>query len=301
MNATVSSQERLAQSILMPFGGQAITLDAVSLTARLDGIGKGVAAITALRNQLKSGQVANDADAAAKAGSIVKNTLSSLRYIVHDLLPTLGTPLDDFLAQASQPGSLRDRLSKSLQDYGLSADEVDWAFSELDGIEFRLVDLLVNNDPRNLDLLLDGVSTGQNGLHNAGFLAFSGDAQIDERIGNLVTRCRDKGVTASFVHVLVLALGATAAVSHYQTAELLMAAHVAWTPHAVGQLHALHLTQAGQTFVINHTNNWVQTSCAGWALNTNHNTHDITTGLTVTARVVALVGANKTVNIMSIQ
>lgn len=301
MNATVSSQERLAQSILMPFGGQALTLDAVNLSTRLDTIGEGVAAIAALRNPLKSAQLASDPDGAAKAASMAKNLVANLRYVVHDLLPTLGTPLDDFLAQASTPGQLRDQLSQSLQKYGLSTAEVDWAFAELDGIEFRLVDLLVNHDPRNLDLLLDGVSTGQNGLHNAGFLAFSGDAQIDTSLSNLITRCREKGVTASFIHLLILALGASAAVSHFQTAENLMAAHVAWTPHAVQQLHALHLTQAGQTFVINHTNNWVQTSCAGWALNTSHNTHDITTGLTVTARVVAIVGANKNVNILSIQ
>ncbi|MNJ81180.1 hypothetical protein D3C77_798610 [compost metagenome] len=61
------------------------------------------------------------------------------------------------------------------------------------------------------------------------------------------------------------------------------------------------MTPAGQTFVINHTNNWVTGAAGGWALNTNHTTHDITTGLTVTARVVAIAGANRTVNIISIQ
>lgn len=301
MNATVSSQEHLAHAILMPFGSQAATLDADNLSARLDSIGKGVATIMALRHPLQSGQAAIDADASANATATVKNLVSSLRFVVHDLLPTLGKPLDDFLAQASQPGDLRDRLSQSLRTSGLSAAEVEWAFAELDGIEFRLVDLLVNNDPRNLDVLLDGISTGQNGLHNAGFLAFSGDAAIDERLGKLIVRCRETDVTASFVHVLVLAFGAAAAVTHYQTAENLMFPHVAWTPHALQQLHALHLTPAGQTFVINHTNNWVTGAAGGWALNTNHTTHDITTGLTVTALVVAIAGANRTVNIISIQ
>lgn len=301
MNATVSSQEHLAHAILMPFGSQAATLDSANLSTRLDTIGKGVASIMALRHPPQSGQVANDTEAATTAAATVKNLVAGLRFVVHDLLPTLGTPLDDFLAQARQPGDLRDRLSQSLRSSGLSAAEVEWAFGELDGIEFRLVDLLVNNDPRNLDVLLDGISTGQNGLHNAGFLTFSGDAGIDQRLGQLIARCREKGVTASFVHVLVLAFGAAAAVEHYQTAENLMFPHVAWTPHALQQLHALHLTPAGQTFVINHTNNWVTGSAAGWALNTNHNTHDVTTGLTVTARVVAVAGPNKTVNIMSIQ
>ncbi|WP_136475912.1 hypothetical protein [Pseudomonas sp. DG56-2] len=301
MNATVSSQEHLAHAILMPFGSQATTLDAGNLSARLDNIGKGVASIMALRQPLQAGQTSVDAQASANVAAKAKNLVSSLRSIMHDLLPTLGTPLDDFLAQASKPGALRDQLKQSLHSSGFSAEEVEWAFGELDSIEFRLVDLLVNNNPRNLDLLLDGISTGQNGLHNAGFLAFSGDAEIDQALTSLITRCREKGVTASYVHVLVLAFGAAAAVNHYQTAENLMFPHVAWTPHALTQLHALHLTQAGQTFVINHTNNWVTGAANGWALNTNHNTHDITTGLTVTARVVAIAGPNRTVNIMSIQ
>lgn len=74
---------------------------------------------------------------------------------------------------------------------------------------------------------------------------------------------------------------------------------VAWTPAALVQLHNFHLTQQGLVFVQNHTQNWVMGNADGWALNTQHQRVDVTTGATITARVATVNGANKTVDIIS--
>lgn len=76
---------------------------------------------------------------------------------------------------------------------------------------------------------------------------------------------------------------------------------VAWTPAAVAQLHNQHLTPAGNTFVQNHTQNWVLANAGGWALNTNHQTVDTTTGLTATAHVYGKANGDTNVNITSFQ
>lgn len=74
---------------------------------------------------------------------------------------------------------------------------------------------------------------------------------------------------------------------------------IAWTPAALVQLHNFHLTQQGTVFVQNHTQNWILGNAAGWGLNTQHQRVDGTSGATITALVVAVNGANKTVHVIS--
>lgn len=148
----------------------------------------------------------------------LKDGLALLQQVINQLGPLWSSHLDDYLAQAASSPDFQKKLKQRLSDYGLSDLELRWLFNELKTSDFRLVDLLVNGNADNLKVFFTHVGRGEHGLANAGFMKFTGDADSDARVTELIKRCRGKGVTACSLLAVVLATGALMALEDAQKA-----------------------------------------------------------------------------------
>lgn len=176
-----------------------------------------VRSFTAARRRavLRAGLIPVDGDA-AQAGDDASAALGGLAGAVRHLaaqaaaLQPLITPaLDDVLALAADEGHpLRAVLAHGARAFGFSSQEMGWLFDELAAVGFRPVGLVCAGGFEDLEALLAGISVGESGPVVAGFARFTGDPATDERLGKLVLRLGEKGVTASLFLALVIVLAA---------------------------------------------------------------------------------------------
>jgi hypothetical protein len=132
-------------------------------------------------------------------------------------LQSVITPeLDDVIALAADEGHpLRSMLREAAVSLGFSNEEAGWLLDELKVIKYRPVKLICNDSFDDLMTLLSGVSVGEGGLLLAGFMRFTGDPYVDERLENLIIRVREQGVTANIFLVLTIVLVAHAVAMHH--------------------------------------------------------------------------------------
>ncbi|KVM94755.1 hypothetical protein [Burkholderia stagnalis] len=131
------------------------------------------------------------------------------------LQPLLTPALDDVIALAADGAHpLHAMLQQAAFSIGFSGDEVGWLFDELKAIGYRPVELLCADGFEDLTTLLAGVSGGEGGLLLTGFVRHTGDAAVDKRLEKIVTRFREKRVTANIFLILAVVLVAHAVVLH---------------------------------------------------------------------------------------
>jgi hypothetical protein len=137
--------------------------------------------------------------------------LAHLGETLDHLRPVLVPELEAIVQLHGQDGHpLQAGLEAGAEACGFSEHEVAWLKGECQSVDWRLMTLLMEDDPENLDAILKGASIPADlGVGQFGFLRLTGDPAVDERIQKIVARCRAAGVTASLYHLWPIVLAAT--------------------------------------------------------------------------------------------
>lgn len=135
--------------------------------------------------------------------------LAALTEQAVTLRPLITPALDGVIALAADDEHpLRIAIHETARSFGVSDDEIEWAFGELAGIDFQPVRLVCADGFEDLRALLDSLSCGELGLLQAGFARFTGATEIDQRIERLIGRLRAQDVTASLLLALIIVVTA---------------------------------------------------------------------------------------------
>jgi hypothetical protein len=137
--------------------------------------------------------------------------LAHLGETLDHVRPVLVPELEAIVELHGQDGHpLQAGLEAVAEACGFSEHEVAWLKGECQSVNWRLITLLMEDDPENLEAMLKGASVSADlGVEHFGFLRLTGDAAVDERIQKIIGRCRAAGVTASLYHLWPIVLAAT--------------------------------------------------------------------------------------------
>jgi hypothetical protein len=137
--------------------------------------------------------------------------LAHLGDTLDHVRPVLVPELEAIIELHGQDGhALQAGLDAAAEACGFSEAEAAWLKGECQSVNWRLITLLMEDDPENLEAMLKGASvTADLGVEHFGFLRLTGEAAVDERIQKIIGRCRAAGVTASLYHLWPIILAAT--------------------------------------------------------------------------------------------